>query len=88
MIRYDAPLRDMRFVLDELLHVEGYADLPGFADAPPDVMAAILEEAGKLASGILAPLNAVGDQHGCTLAGVQHVNGFSCVLPSRQIAPG
>ena len=68
MIRYDAPLRDMRFVLDELLHVEGYADLPGFADAPPDVMAAILEEAGKLASGILAPLNAVGDQQGCTLA--------------------
>ncbi|MFV3291608.1 acyl-CoA dehydrogenase C-terminal domain-containing protein [Pseudomonas sp. NY11955] len=67
MTTYEAPLRDMRFVLDELLQVEGYADLPGFADAPLDVTNAILEEAGKLASGVLAPLNAVGDEHGCTL---------------------
>lgn len=67
MATYNAPLRDMRFVLDELLQVERYADLPGFAEATPDVVAAILEEAGKLASEVLMPLNAVGDHHGCTL---------------------
>lgn len=68
MAIYNAPLRDMRFVLDELLQVEYYADLPGFAEATPDVVAAILEEAAKLASEVLMPLNAVGDQQGCKLA--------------------
>ncbi|MFK8332225.1 acyl-CoA dehydrogenase C-terminal domain-containing protein [Pseudomonas sp. BJa5] len=67
MASYNAPLRDMQFVLDELLQVQDYAALPGFAEATPDVTAAILEEAGKLASGVLAPLNAVGDHQGCTL---------------------
>jgi alkylation response protein AidB-like acyl-CoA dehydrogenase len=67
MATYNAPLRDMQFVLDELLQVQDYADLPGFAEATPDITAAILEEAGKLASGVLAPLNAVGDHQGCTL---------------------
>ncbi|NUU38261.1 acyl-CoA dehydrogenase C-terminal domain-containing protein [Pseudomonas sp. C2B4] len=67
MATYNAPLRDMRFVLDEMLQMERYADLPGFAEATPDVVAAILEEAGKLASEVLMPLNAVGDHQGCTL---------------------
>lgn len=67
MATYNAPLRDMRFVLDELLQLERYADLPGFAEASPDVVAAILEEAGRLAGEVLMPLNAVGDHHGCTL---------------------
>lgn len=67
MASYEAPLRDIDFVLNELLHLQHYADLPGFADAPADVVAAILEEAGKLAGGVLAPLNAVGDHHGCQL---------------------
>ncbi|MGE8154137.1 acyl-CoA dehydrogenase C-terminal domain-containing protein [Pseudomonas vancouverensis] len=67
MATYNAPLKDMRFVLDELLQLEQFADLPGFAEAPPDVVAAILEEAGRLASEVLMPLNAVGDHHGCTL---------------------
>lgn len=67
MATYNAPLRDMRFVLDELLQVERYADLPGFAEATPDLVAAILEEAGRLASEVLMPLNAVGDHHGCKL---------------------
>jgi 3-(methylthio)propanoyl-CoA dehydrogenase len=64
MTQYTAPLRDIQFALD----VAGAADvsrLPGFEDAQPDVVAAILEEAGKFAGGVLAPLNRTGDSEGC-----------------------
>ncbi|MGH2340959.1 acyl-CoA dehydrogenase C-terminal domain-containing protein [Segnochrobactraceae bacterium EtOH-i3] len=65
MQTYAAPLRDMRFLLNEL-HPEP-APLPGHEDATPDVIDAILEEAGKFATGTLLPLNASGDAEGCTL---------------------
>ncbi|MFI8480349.1 acyl-CoA dehydrogenase C-terminal domain-containing protein [Pseudomonas sp. NPDC078700] len=68
MASYQAPLRDMQFVLDELLELEQYRDLPGFSDASPDVVAAILQESARLASEVLAPLNAVGDHQGCQLS--------------------
>ncbi|MDN7139765.1 acyl-CoA dehydrogenase C-terminal domain-containing protein [Pseudomonas sp. JQ170] len=71
MATYTAPLRDMQFVLDELLELEHFADLEGFADAPKDVSTAILEEAGRLAGDVLAPLNAVGDHLGCRLENAQ-----------------
>lgn len=65
---YKAPLRDIRFAMNELLDFEGhYASLPGCEDATPDLIDAILEEGGKFASEVLSPLNQIGDQQGCTL---------------------
>ncbi|MGO1502716.1 MAG: acyl-CoA dehydrogenase N-terminal domain-containing protein, partial [Marinobacter sp.] len=65
---YKAPLRDIRFAMNELLDFERhYANLPGCEDATPDLIDAILEEGGKFASEVLSPLNQIGDQQGCTL---------------------
>lgn len=66
MPSYTAPTRDMAFVLHEVLAVEQF-DLPGYGELEPEFTDAILTEAGKLASDVLAPLNAVGDKEGCTL---------------------
>src|SRR5215470_10968535 len=65
MPTYKAPLRDMRFVLHELLDAGQLAALPGYGDATPETLDAILEEAAKLAEGVLAPLNRTGDEEGC-----------------------
>ncbi|MCH8924884.1 MAG: acyl-CoA dehydrogenase [Proteobacteria bacterium] len=67
MTGYSAPVRDMRFVLDELADLAGLARLPGYEEATPDLVEAVLEEAGKLASEVLAPLNQSGDREGVTL---------------------
>mgnify|MGYP000219826740 CR=1 FL=1 len=64
MSSYNAPIRDMQFVMRELADLEAVAALPGCEDAAPDVVDAILEEAGKFAGGVLAPLNWSGDQEG------------------------
>ncbi|MBM3491499.1 MAG: acyl-CoA dehydrogenase [Alphaproteobacteria bacterium] len=65
---YNAPLRDIRFVLHELIGMERFANLPGFKDASADVVDAILEEAGKFVGEVLQPLNQVGDREGCKFA--------------------
>jgi alkylation response protein AidB-like acyl-CoA dehydrogenase len=65
MPAYNAPLRDIRFVLNEVLNVEQLSALPGFADATPDVVDAILEEAAKFCTQELQPLNHSGDEEGC-----------------------
>ena len=65
MTVYSAPLDDMRFVLNELLEVEKLTELPGFEDATPDLVEAILTEAGKLCEEVLLPLNRSGDEEGC-----------------------
>ncbi len=60
---YRAPVRDIRFILD---HVAGFAEVaatPRFVDATPDLVDAILTEAGRVATDILAPLNRAGDLH-------------------------
>jgi len=61
---YTAPIEEMEFVLQELADLQGVAELPGFAEATPDLVHAVLEEAGKLAGEVLAPLNNSGDQQG------------------------
>ena len=66
MPEYKAPLRDIHFVMNEMLDTEQhYRSLPGCEDATPDMVAAILEEGAKFAERVLAPLNQVGDQEGC-----------------------
>ncbi len=62
---YQAPVRDYAFLLRDVLQLERYANLPAFADASMDTIDAILEEAGKFTSEVLAPLNGVGDKQGC-----------------------
>ncbi|MCB2125894.1 MAG: acyl-CoA dehydrogenase N-terminal domain-containing protein, partial [Rhodobacteraceae bacterium] len=66
MPSYAAPIRDMQFVLDEVLEVSK-SDVPGYGVLEPDFTSAILDEAGKIARDVLAPLNAAGDREGCRL---------------------
>ena len=67
MADYQAPLRDMRFVLNEVFDAPSlWASLPKVAEnVDPETADAILEEAGKISSGVLAPLNREGDEQGC-----------------------
>jgi len=67
MSAYEAPLADMRFVINELADLDAIARLPGFEDVSSDLVDAILEEAGKLGSEVLEPLNRSGDEEGCVL---------------------
>ena len=64
MSNYNAPIRDMQFVMRELAGLDEVTQLPGNEEVSADLVDAILEEADKFASGVLAPLNWVGDQEG------------------------
>ena len=63
---YNAPVKDLQFVLHDLLKVSEQ-DIPGFSDLDRDFTGAVIEEAGKVSTEVLAPLNSVGDVEGCTL---------------------
>ncbi len=65
MQTYSAPLREMRFVLNELLDVGQLAALPGFEETTPDVIDAMIAEGAKLCENTLLPLNRAGDEEGC-----------------------
>jgi acyl-CoA dehydrogenase len=66
MPTYKAPVEDTLFLLHDVFAIERRNNLPGFADATPDLIEAVLTEGGKLCEEILAPLNRVGDLEGCT----------------------
>ena len=66
MPTYTAPVKDMQFVIHEVLKASEQ-DIPGYDELDRDFTAAILDEAGKISSEVIAPLNVVGDQEGVTL---------------------
>ena len=66
MATYKAPVDDALFLLHEVFHLDRYGNLPGFGDATPDVLEAVLREAGKFSEEVLTPLNRLGDEEGCT----------------------
>ncbi|HSM53994.1 MAG TPA: acyl-CoA dehydrogenase C-terminal domain-containing protein [Erythrobacter sp.] len=74
---YTAPTRDTRFVVNELLDLASYGNLPGFENATPDMIDTVINEAGRFCAEVLAPLNLVGDQHGC----VRHEDGSVSTPP-------
>ncbi|MBV9114525.1 MAG: acyl-CoA dehydrogenase C-terminal domain-containing protein [Hyphomicrobiales bacterium] len=69
MPSYKAPVEDTLFLLRDVLGYERHGNLPGFSDAPLEVVEAILGEAAKLAEEVFQPLNRIGDLEGCTRHG-------------------
>ena len=68
MPQYTPPLRDMQFVMHEVLAVADELKLlPAHADIDEETINAIIEEGGKFAASVVAPLNQIGDEQGCTL---------------------
>ncbi|MCB1575921.1 MAG: acyl-CoA dehydrogenase family protein, partial [Xanthomonadales bacterium] len=81
MTQYNAPLKDIRFALQDVLGASAlFERLPGFESATPDILDAVLEEAARFAEQVLAPINFSGDQEGCELdkasASVRTPSGF------------
>jgi alkylation response protein AidB-like acyl-CoA dehydrogenase len=68
MPSYTAPVEDVLFLLNDVFHIERLDNLPGFADASPDLVEAILAESGKFCANVLFPLNKIGDEEGCVHA--------------------
>jgi alkylation response protein AidB-like acyl-CoA dehydrogenase len=67
MPEYKAPIRDIKFVMHELLDCNKHYQELGYSDASEDMVDAILSEAAKFTEQVIAPINQIGDQQGCTL---------------------
>ena len=67
MLKYKAPLRDLRFVYYELFDGESLTKLPGFEEASQELIMDVVAEMARFSEGVLLPLNASGDHEGCTL---------------------
>ena len=66
MPQYTPPVRDTRFILEHVVGLQNYSNLPSFDAATPDVVEAVLEEGGRFVAEVLFPINQSGDQEGCT----------------------
>jgi len=66
MTTYRAPVEETLFLLNSVFSLDRYHNLPGFEDATPDMVEAVLREAGRVSEEVLTPLNSVGDRQGCT----------------------
>jgi len=89
MPTYKAPVDDALFLLNDVFHLGRYGNLPGFAEASPDTVEAILREAAKFTEEVLSPLNRIGDKQGCTRhpdASVTTPDGFKDAY--RQLVEG
>src|SRR5579862_9823846 len=84
MPTYRAPVDQVMFLLRDVFHVERYNNLPGFAEASPDIVEAVLAEAGKFCEDVLTPLNRVGDKEGCR----RHADGSVSTPPGFKDAYG
>ncbi|MGB3737800.1 MAG: acyl-CoA dehydrogenase C-terminal domain-containing protein, partial [Pontixanthobacter sp.] len=74
---YNAPTRDARFIINEVLDLASYNNLPGFESATPDMIETVVNEAGKFCAEVLAPLNQIGDREGC----IRHDDGSVTTPP-------
>src|SRR5215216_4732748 len=63
---YRAPTRDTRFIVNEVLRLDSYGNLPGFEGADREMTDTVIDEAGRFIADVIAPLNHSGDQEGCT----------------------
>ena len=66
MPSYSAPINDTLYVLNNVLNIDRYNNLPGFEEATPELVEAILGEAARLCEEVVQPINLSGDQEGCT----------------------
>ena len=90
---YNPPLRDMQFVMHEVLKVtDALQQMPAHAEMDADTMTAVLEEGGKFAAEVLFPLNQIGDEQGCQLDRDTHEvktpDGFKAALSNTYKAAG
>ena len=65
MPSYHAPIKDIKFILQNVLEIND-SEIPGYSELDNEYLNAILEEASKISTEVLAPLNAIGDEHGCS----------------------
>jgi alkylation response protein AidB-like acyl-CoA dehydrogenase len=72
-MQYQAPINDIKFMLFDVLGVEKLAEFEKYQDASPDIITAVIEEAGKLAAEVLQPVNRIGDEQGCSYDPRDHV---------------